>query len=84
VGSTKSTALNLLTREGAVACLFEPELTSEQYDSLFNIVPRAETKVELESYLRRFAEKWQITVTIDGELRWPPNSSAPAPKLPKK
>jgi hypothetical protein len=64
----KYTALNLLTREGAVACIFEPGLTPDQYDSLFNVVPRAETKAELESYLRRFAHKWQLTVTICGEL----------------
>ena len=64
----KYTALNLLTREGAMACIFEPGLTPDQYDSLFNIVPRSDTKAEMESYLRRFADKWQITVTICEEL----------------
>jgi hypothetical protein len=66
VESTKNTALNLLTQEGAVACFFEPELTAEQYDTLFDFVQRAETKAELESYLRRFADKWQMRVTVDG------------------
>jgi len=68
VEPTNYTALNLLTREGAVACIFEPRLTPDQYDSLFNIVPRSETKAELESYLRRFADKWHVTFTIGGEL----------------
>ena len=65
--STKNTALNLLTQEGSVSCRFERELTPEQYDSLAKFVQNAETKEEMESYLRRFSEKWHIPVTIDGD-----------------
>jgi hypothetical protein len=53
-------------------------LTPDQYDSLFNIVPRAETKAEMESYLHRFADKWQLRVAIDGVLYETPTSSVPA------
>jgi len=59
------TPLNLLTREGAVAVVFEPALEPEHYSRLYDIVRDVETKTELKLVVKAVAAEWGRTVYFD-------------------
>jgi len=59
------TRLNLLTRDGAVAVVFEPALEPEQYSRLYDIARDAETEVELKLVVKALADQWGRKLYFD-------------------
>ena len=59
------TALNLLTRDGAIAVRFTPALGREHYTELVDIACAALDAQELEDALKSAANRWGIAVEIN-------------------
>ena len=72
------TALNLLTRDGAIRVAFSPRLTTEQYAELMDVVesPKSETRIELRKALQAVAQLWgkeiEIENVVHGNHKAPP------------
>jgi hypothetical protein len=63
--STSSTALNLLTREGAVRITFTPALEPVQYDEMFEFAQTIEHKDGLLLKVKEMAQRWERSVIVD-------------------
>jgi hypothetical protein len=59
------TALQLLTRDGAIHVAFSPRLSAEQYAELMILVEATDTKDELSDALRSAALQWGKELEIE-------------------
>ncbi|HUE69714.1 MAG TPA: hypothetical protein VMP01_02400 [Pirellulaceae bacterium] len=59
------TALNLLTRDGAVYVAFRPHLTLHQYDELLMLIKEPSTAQEMREALQEWAEGFDLRVSFD-------------------
>ena len=59
-----TTALNLLTRDGAVYVAFRPRLTLQQYDELRQLIEEPSTAQEMRKALRVWAEGLNLKVSF--------------------
>jgi hypothetical protein len=73
------TALNLLTREGAIRVAFSPRLTPEQYAELILVIesPQSETRNELRKAIQAVATRWGSKVEIENLIQGNHNHGPP-------
>jgi hypothetical protein len=63
--ASESTALNLLTREGAVSATFSAMLTTPQYAKLFGCIQEhSESRLELKERIAMLANEWGIDAMV--------------------
>ncbi len=57
-------ALDLLTRDGAIHVAFRPRLTADQYAELMKVVAEPATKAALRKALEEAAERWDRRIEV--------------------